>query len=378
MRAIRAVCVGRERLAIVGGLAIAALGLACRGSAPANPMSGGDWIAFSGARSLTLPTFGIYLMRLDDGAVRPVTSSIRWQCTRPRWVRSGAEILFDRDPGWLTNLLAFGKSRDRELWIVGPDGRHLRPANPAGEALFPQDLEAPDRIRLAPNPRDPVASELLPLLRRGPFDHPDWSRDGSRLALASLRSRGGDGEIHVGRADGSGLRRLTEDGREKFGPSWCPDGRWIAFEALEPIGFSPPKLCTTPSDTTALRCLAEYDSEAGVHWSPDSRHLAFISDFVLMVADSDGGNLRRLARLNPGDDSGEVRAAAPDWSPDGQRLVFSSFVSHAEGFQVFTARVDGSDVTRRSRVSPRFNLIYDLAWRPVANAPSDARRGRGN
>lgn len=51
---------------------------------------------------------------------------------------------------------------------------------------------------------------------------------GKRVAFMSTRS-GGNWEIYVINADGSGLRRLTDNGCNDGLPAWSPDGQYIAF-----------------------------------------------------------------------------------------------------------------------------------------------------
>ncbi|MDB5459077.1 MAG: amidohydrolase [Caulobacteraceae bacterium] len=67
--------------------------------------------------------------------------------------------------------------------------------------------------------------------------------------------------------------------------------------------------------------------------SPDGKTVAFDLYGVLWLLDIGGGPARRLT-----DDFGDV--AMPDWSPDGQTLVFQSYRSG--GFQLWTVRRDGA------------------------------------
>ncbi len=55
----------------------------------------------------------------------------------------------------------------------------------------------------------------------------------------------------------------------------------------------------------------------GVSASPDGRYVAYHKDYVIMVADADGANLRPIETDNPFN-------FAPQWSPDGAWLLFVS------------------------------------------------------
>jgi hypothetical protein len=59
-----------------------------------------------------------------------------------------------------------------------------------------------------------------------------WSPDGRRIAFNAWRPGGGNQDIYVVRADGTGEQRLTTDPADDIGPAWSPDGRRIAFRRL--------------------------------------------------------------------------------------------------------------------------------------------------
>ncbi|HEV8236499.1 MAG TPA: hypothetical protein VGP84_17930, partial [Gemmatimonadaceae bacterium] len=54
-------------------------------------------------------------------------------------------------------------------------------------------------------------------------------------------------------------------------------------------------------------------------WSPDGKHVAYIANDQLWLADAGGGNPRQLTHLNGG-------ATGPVWSPIGDKIAFTSAV----------------------------------------------------
>ncbi|MFZ5877327.1 MAG: BamA/TamA family outer membrane protein [Nitrospirota bacterium] len=114
---------------------------------------------------------------------------------------------------------------------------------------------------------------------------------------------------------------LTKRGGMILGPVVSPDGSRIAYTEQSFEAF--PTLRIARTDGTDDREIAIRNSGFQVSWSPDNRHLAFSQQEIwknystyedLYVADARTGRVRRITR--------GARASDPDYSPDGNRLVF--------------------------------------------------------
>jgi TolB protein len=133
---------------------------------------------------------GLVIVDVASGATTPLPSGA-WTDTFPAWSPRGDRILFssDRDGDW-------------ELYTMRPDGGDVK--------------------RLTHSP--------------GNDAHANWSLDGEWIAFASARGgfkdempigEGGGqgaGDILVMRADGSDIRRLTDDAFEEATPAFAPGG----------------------------------------------------------------------------------------------------------------------------------------------------------
>jgi len=115
-------------------------------------------------------------------------------------------------------------------------------------------------------------------------------------------------------------------------PQLSPDGRVVAFVRTTTdlsTGKRHADIWVVPADgASSARLLVGGDqSENTPRWSPDGKHLAFIStrggSAQLYVADPDGGNVRQVTTLAAGVQPPLV------FSPDGASLAFVSDVSPA-------------------------------------------------
>lgn len=135
----------------------------------------------------------------------------------------------------------FGQSGDPNCtpnpWVVRPDGSGLHRLVRAGV----QPAYSPDGRRIAfvrPDARETpwlyvVSSTGRGLRRVGVGSHPSWSPDGRRLVVERPVGPNRIADLWVVRVSDWRATRLTRTATvAELGPTWSPEGRWIAFSAV--------------------------------------------------------------------------------------------------------------------------------------------------
>ncbi|HRP34355.1 MAG TPA: S9 family peptidase [Gammaproteobacteria bacterium] len=155
-------------------------------------------------------------------------------------------------------------------------------------------------------------------------------------------------------------------------PAISPDGKLAVvavtrYEVPEDKGIT--NLWLVPTDGGAARPLTTHPgSDSSPAWSPDGRHIAFVSrrgddeQSQLYVIPLGGGEARRVTKVPTG-------ASAPKWFPDSTELAFISRVyEDADGWDDMVARLKAE---KDSKVSAR---TWDTAPLSFWDRWHDARR----
>jgi Tol biopolymer transport system component len=219
--------------------------------------------------------------------------------------------------------------------------------------------------------------------RRGLYEDPVWSPDGTKIAF--VRIRGGNADLCVVNADGTGRRKLAHVSsflpnlvslqpvgipNPNANPAWSPDGRKIAFTSSR-VGNE--DIYVVDVDGGGLVNLTRSrGTDRRPVWSPDGRQIAYRGDRdgngEVYVMNADGSAQRRLTR-NPAPDNGAV------WSPDGRRILFQRALG-----DIWVMNRDGSaqrNLTPEVRPA-RFSEDSSPAWSPDGRLIAFVTRRDGN
>ena len=177
---------------------------------------------------------------------------------------------------------------------------------------------------------------------------PAWSPDGKRIAFVSARS--GSYEIYVMNADGSHVVQRTFSGIS-WGPTWSPDGTKIAYSTLS-NGSANLWVVSPDAGGPAPTLLFEAPGwDAQPAWSPDGARLALASDWYaydfvwdIFLINADGSGFTGLT----GDIFDNKDYLNPSWSPSGEQLAVA--ITVRVGLNEYTSTLgvmnsDGSGLT---------------------------------
>jgi Tol biopolymer transport system component len=209
-------------------------------------------------------------------------------------------------------------------------GRFDEAFGPIGTQLYAVD----------PDGSDPVLLLDCDVIR------PQWSPDGSRLAF-TIGLDDGSWQVATIAADGSDLRLLTSGPGIHEIPSWSLDGTWLAYDSSD-VGLDDPTFQATlwridadGSDAALLGDPDTFDAEPRI--SPDGGQVALMrihpeADYgaEIVVRDLASGDERVVVPL-------DVPVEHPEWSPDGDSLIFNAQDSAPNAATIYTLDLNAPD-----------------------------------
>lgn len=272
-----------------------------------------------------------------------------------------------------------------QIVAVRPKDGHLRILTSGNQDLVP-DISPNGRTIVfercvhAVNCDQIGATNIWTMRADGSHPHPLTACDGSKCLGAFAPAFSPDGRsiaftedlldangvnfngVFVMRADGSHVRRVTsrnEDEGPDGQPQFSPDGKRLVFQREVPGGS---RLMIVRTDGSDLRPLLPGTDAFTPSWAPGGRRVAFTiavhtgdsTTFNIATLHPNGTDLRLITNTS------EANAAfAPDYSPNGERIVFSQ--NDPDGCHLVIASVTGKNPRK---VQTGSGCLVDASWGP--------------
>ena len=244
-----------------------------------------------------------------------------------------------------------------------PTGAQRRPVLPQidephpyyyRELYLPQLTSGPSSLSWGPDSQELVYSMAGSLWRQrlnskeaiqltdGPgYDYqPDWSPDGKSVVYVSYQEDAMELwllELASGKA-----KQLTTGGAVNVEPRWSPDGKRIAWvstqynkrfhifvaDLKDGLLDNVVRLTGETKSSLARYYYSAYDMEINPVWTRDGKEILFVSN----KGHIHGTGGFWLMKAEPGAEAREIHyeetnwKARPDFSPDGSRMVYSSYL----------------------------------------------------
>jgi Tol biopolymer transport system component len=185
-----------------------------------------------------------------------------------------------------------------------------------------------------------------------------WSPDGARLSCEAygVDDPSLNGIYSVRASDGGDMTRITSNpGGQDTPGEYSPDGTRIVFVRFEddvPVGYF-----VTNVDGTGVRQLTPDgmildDSGFGGSWSPSGDDILFVAreteehHKAIWIVNADEGSPEPLAITpacgGPLGAADEYGCYSPDWSPDGEKIVFTRSEPDGSNETIWIVNADGS------------------------------------
>lgn len=257
---------------------------------------------------------------------------------------------------WLAILLFFSTTMACAQFLPGTSA-----SAPAGKIVFQSDRDGNFELYMV----DVHGGTPVRLTNNSSNDvSPAFIQSTNQIGFSS--DRGNDWNLYTIDRLGKNLKAVTDRKNTPVDyPSWSPDGSLIAASLTENC-VAPAKTCfydiyTMLADGSDLKRLTDTPASEWVpDWSPDGQKIAFSSDrdgdTEVYSMNRDGSGLVQLTKNNGYD-------GRPRWSPDGSKIVFETDRDGGD-WDIYIMNADGSDP---KPVTSNSTNDFAAAWSPDGN-----------
>jgi dipeptidyl aminopeptidase/acylaminoacyl peptidase len=210
----------------------------------------------------------------------------------------------------------------------------------------------------------PVAAEKRPLSIEDLYKiknvlDPQYSPDGKQIAFTvtefSLKEGTSNSDIYVMNADGSNVRRMTNNPKADWHSRWSPDGKWLLFVSTRENGAQAWRMPVGGGEAQQLTDF--YMGVSDPVWTPDGKHIVFYTEVFPECGADDACN----KELSEDIEEGTVQAHLADdllyrhWTfwKDGKRFHTLIYDIDADTY---------TDITPGDMDAPAYATGGNLGW----------------
>ena len=313
----------------------------------------GNALIFQSERERDNPFYQIYLLNLLTGDTHRVSTGIgKTTCA---FFRPGTdEVLYAS-----THHDAFAKAKQEEELQFRASGQERRYSWDYDKAMdiFSAHRDGSNLNQLTDAPGYDAEASYSPDGKRIVFCSLRDAYPKSQLSAKDLKQLEVDpsyfGEIYIMDADGSNQIRLTDSPGYDGGPFFTPDGQHIVWRHFTPDG-SQADIYTMRIDGSNRRRLTDFKSMSWApYFHPTGAYVIFasnklgFSNFELYLVDGRGRHQPVRVTTTDGFDG------LPVFSPDGNRLCWTSNRNSQEASQLYLADWDHQAALEAISLAPR-------------------------
>jgi tricorn protease-like protein len=140
------------------------------------------------------------------------------------------------------------------------------------------------KLRSRPQSAAPEMQAVVLTSYTGQQREPALSPDGKQVAFSWSGEKGNNFDIYVKLVDAGTPIRLTQDPAFDGAPAWSPDGRFLAFVRLSPVGkggyYVIPALGGAERKVADIPQTPSHRPSPSADWTPDSKSLVIVDTSV--------------------------------------------------------------------------------------------------